>query len=138
MNKNHEWARFIKFGLVGAWSNLVQVVLFNILLLSFVIHPALAAILADQAAIICSFISNNHFTFRDRSHKYDLATLPEFFKFWSIVMISTLFQALVVFLGTLLFGRGILVANFFLLFGLAITFLWNFRMQKKLVWKEHA
>lgn len=126
--------RIVKFGSVGVISIVIQTLLFNLFMAIFKISPAVATILADQFAIISSFVLNNFFTFHDKKHTQVAKLLPAFAKFWSIVMTSTLIQALIVFVGTSVFGTGFISANFFFVLGLVITFFWNYKVQKRFVW----
>lgn len=127
--------RIVRFGLVGIISIITQTVFFNIFLIAFKISPAISTIIADQFAIVLSFILNNLYTFKDKKHTASYWMLYSFFKFYVIVMVATLIQALIVWTGTS-FLSGIFWANLFFIVGLGVTFFWNYVSQKKIVWKE--
>jgi putative flippase GtrA len=126
--------RIIKFGGVGITSVVLQALLFNLLLLATRLSPTVATVLSDQFAILTSFILNNYFTFYDKKHTRPSRVFAALAKFWSIVMVATLVQAFIVFVGTSVFGPGVISANIFFAFGLIITFFWNYKVQKKFVW----
>jgi putative flippase GtrA len=126
--------RIIKFSLVGFSSIAIQIILFNILMQGTSLHATAATILADQLAIINSFILNNHFTFKDRKHIEFLPISKAFGKFYLVVMTTTLIQALIVYLGTRTFGETLYTSNFFFILGLGLTFFLNYKFQKNLVW----
>lgn len=126
--------RIIKFGGVGITSVIIQTALFNFFMLVTKMSPTLATVVADQFAISSSFILNNYFTFHDKKHTQLTKIIPAFAKFWSIVMTSTIIQALMVFAGTSVFGYGFVSANIFFVLGLIVTFFWNYKIQKKFVW----
>ncbi|MEI6650079.1 MAG: bifunctional glycosyltransferase family 2/GtrA family protein [Candidatus Moraniibacteriota bacterium] len=126
--------RIVRFGMVGLSSIVLQAVLFNVFIAVFHMNPAWATILADQFAIVTSYLLNNFYTFHDRKHTAIGVSLLAFAKFYVIVMVATLIQAAIVWTGTNAFGEGILVANFFFVVGLGVTFFWNYSTQKKFVW----
>ncbi|HSX39589.1 MAG TPA: GtrA family protein [Candidatus Saccharimonadales bacterium] len=129
-------SRIIKFGLVGVSSVIIQTALFNILILFTKLSPSIATLVADQFAIVTSFIINNKFTFSDTELKDIALIIKAFFKFYWIVIFSTILQTIIVFFGTNIFGTSFFVSNFFFVLGLAVTLLWNYNMQKKHVWKN--
>ena len=126
--------RIIKFSMVGFSSIAIQIALFNVIILSSNLSPALATILADQLAIINSFILNNQFTFKDRKHTKLKPIANAFGKFYIVVMVTTLIQALIVYLGTSYFGNSFYTSNFFFILGLVLTFFINYKIQKNIVW----
>lgn len=128
--------RIVRFGIVGLISIFTQALFFNIFIILFKISPAISTILADQIAIVLSFAINNLYTFKDRKHTEMSLVFSAFWKFYSIVMIATLIQALIVWAGTSVFGTGLISANIFFVIGLGITFFWNYISQKKLVWNK--
>ena len=128
--------RIVKFSMVGFSSIAIQIGMFNLFLISTNLSPALATILADQFAIVNSFILNNRFTFKDRKFKKLTYKLKAFWKFYLIVMTTTLMQAGIVYLGTKYYGDGFLVSNLFFGLGLVIAFFINYKSQKNLVWKK--
>jgi len=126
--------RIIKFSGVGVTSVVIQTLLFNLFMMVLDMSPAVATVVADQFAIISSFILNNHYTFHDKKHTQFTRLLPAFAKFWGIVMTATLIQTLIVFAGTRILGSGFISSNFFFSVGLVVTFFWNYKVQKTFVW----
>jgi len=137
-NKEHliSKLRIIKFSLVGFSSVTLQILIFNFLILIFNISSPIAVILADQFAILNSFILNNRFTFKDKKINLDRKVLKPFFKFYLIVSVTTLLQAGIVFLGNYFFGKSLMISNLFFFIGLVIAFFINYKFQKKLVWNS--
>jgi putative flippase GtrA len=128
--------RIVRFGMVGIISIITQALFFNLFIIASNISPGLATILADQFAIVLSFFINNFYTFPDRKHVAWGTAFWAFIKFYSIVMVATLIQALIVWAGTSVFGKGLLSANIFFALGLGVTFFWNYVTQKKFVWHK--
>lgn len=128
--------RIIKFSMVGLSSITIQIVLFNILILSTKLSATWATILADQFAIINSFILNNKYTFKDRKHTEVNKIAYAFTKFWGVVMVTTLIQAFIVYLGTHFIGSNFYLDNLYFIVGLGITFLLNYKFQKNFVWNK--
>ncbi len=127
--------RIIRFGSVGIISVIIQVTLFNLIILSTSIKPFWATILADQLAIFNSFILNNRYTFNDKKYQKFYPKIKPFFKFYLIVSITTLIQAFIVYAGNLVFGYSFFVSNFFFMVGILVSFVINYSFQKRLVWK---
>lgn len=128
--------RIVRFGMVGIISILTQVTFFNLFIVTFKITPSISTILADQFAIVVSFMMNNFYTFKDRSHTKTTLLICAFGRFYSIVMVATLIQATIVWAGTSIFGKGLFWANLFFAAGLGLTFFWNYVSQKRLVWRR--
>lgn len=126
--------RIIKFSMVGVSSVSIQILIFNLLIFFFQINSFVAVILADQIAIVNSFIFNNLFTFKENRFYLSKKILKPFMKFYLIVSLTTLIQAGIVFLGNFFLGNSLLISNFFFLIGLIIAFFINYKLQKKLVW----
>ena len=126
--------RIVRFGMVGLISIITQVAFFNLFIVTFKITPSISTILADQFAIVVSFMMNNFYTFKDRSHTKTTLLVCAFGRFYSIVMVATLIQATIVWAGTSIFGKGLFWANLFFAAGLGLTFFWNYVTQKKIVW----
>lgn len=128
--------RIVKFGIVGLISLSIQFVIFNYILLTYKLNPIASGIISDQFAIISSFILNNHITFTDRKFSYSTEIFKKFLKFYSIVMVSTLIQSIVIYIGTNIFGKGLISSNIFFLIGIAIGFFWNYTSQKRFVYNK--
>jgi len=126
--------RIFKFGSVGLISVLIQLFIFNLLLIYTSLAPFFATIVADQFAVINSFWLNNRFTFKDRKHQGIKGKLRPFSKFYLIVLGTTIIQAFIVYLGTTFFGESVLVSNLFFLIVVIIAFVLNYTIQKRIVW----
>jgi putative flippase GtrA len=135
MQKMGEHLRIVKFASVGISSILIQTLFFNAFIIFVNLSPPISAIISDQIAIASSFIFNNYLTFKDKKHRIRTAMLKGFLKFYAIVMVSTLFQSFAVMFGITVFGKSLIVANSFFAAGLLLSFFWNYKMQKRLVWK---
>jgi len=135
-NKEHliPKLRIIKFSMVGFSSVSIQIIIFNLLIIFTQIPAHFAVILADQFAIINSFILNNKFTFKDKKLVFSKKIIFPFFKFYLIVSITTLVQSLIVWIGTRFFSDNFIYSNLFFVIGLIIAFFINYKFQKKLVW----
>jgi putative flippase GtrA len=136
--------RIYKFAFVGLLSILVQLAYFNMFLIvfgkpSFLNQSYVAAfyaIIADQVAILSSFILNNHITFKDRKVIYNNSAWKKFFNLYIIIMISTGLQSLIIYLGNFFFGYSLFISNLFFILGTGFAFLWNYSFQKRFVYKR--
>jgi putative flippase GtrA len=126
--------RIIKFGAVGISSIAIQFTLFNLILYFTKVPSYFAAPIADQFAILNSFILNNRFTFKDKKHLGFKSKAKPFLKFYLIVSSTTILQAFILYLGSIFFGAEILISNIFFIIGLAVSFFINYILQKRLVW----
>ncbi len=129
--------RIISFGMIGVVSVVLQTVSFNFLLLFSAIQPAAATVLSDQLVIVISFILNNSLTFRNKL-ALQASLLKKFVQFYITVIVSTLVQALIVYIGTSMFGNNIIVSNVSFVIGLGIGFLWNYTIQSRIIWKKQG
>lgn len=128
--------RIVKFIFVGASSVFIQAVIFNVLIIAFRINAGIATILADHFAIFSSFFLNNKITFKDKKIGFGKTMISKFFKYYGIVMISTLIQVIIVLAGVEIFGKGIITANVFFVVGLMVGFLWNYNVHRDVVWNS--
>jgi putative flippase GtrA len=128
------FVRFYKFIGVGVSSLVIQFSLFNILILFTSIQPGMCNIIADQIPILTSFLLNNHFTHNDNKIHLPKKLLAAFIKYYLIVILATIIQSIIIQLGTDIFGETILLSNLLLAFGLAITTVLNYQMQKRFIW----
>jgi putative flippase GtrA len=128
--------RVLRFTLVGVLSLLIQIIIFNLLIIYFNLNRALATFLSDQLPILISFYINSKFTFKISFKKLSIKGLSKFIKYYLIVGVSTFIQTSVVLIGTTIFGNSILISNLFLFVGLFFAFLWNYLLQSRIVWKE--
>ncbi len=127
--------RLIRYAMVGVSSISVQIIIFNILLAVTKFHPGTATILSDQLVILTSFYFNNGYTFKDKKHTHFVKVVKAFSFYYAITMISTLIQASVVLSGSYFFGKGIITSNIFFVLGLVVAFIWNYTLNKHIVWK---
>ena len=136
LNEDLKNFRIFKFAAIGLTSIGIQSVLFNLLILATPMKPFLAVIVADQPAIVTSFLLNNAITFKDRQADFDKELILKFGQFYLVVIVSALLQAVVVKFGNLVFGYDVLASNIFFVLGLGLAFLWNYFIQSKSIWKK--
>lgn len=127
--------RILKFGTVGFISIFIQIIIFNLFILFSSIKPFWATLISDQVSIVNSFWLNNRFTFKDKKHIGLINKIKPFFKFYGIVITSSIIQAGVVYVGNHIFGYNFLISNLFLIIGIVIAFIINYSFQKRIVWK---
>src|SRR3989344_4652722 len=96
LNEDLKNFRIFKFAAIGLTSIGIQSVLFNLLILATPMKPFLAVIVADQPAIVTSFLLNNAITFKDRQADFDKELILKFGQFYLVVIVSALLQAVVV------------------------------------------
>lgn len=130
--------KVLKFLGVGVSSIIIQFILFNILLVVFGMNAALATIVSDQAAIISSFVLNNKYTFNKNIHdiSFGIQWLIRFVKYYAVVIISTLIQAGIVWIGINYLKDNVLIANLFFIIGLIVGTVWNYSLHNTFVWKK--
>lgn len=136
MKKSEEKLRVLKFITVGIYSVTIQFILFNIFIALFSINPASSIFISDQFAIITAFLLNNYMTFRYAKASNARAVISKFAGFYFTVIISTAMQTFIVYLGTGMFGKGIMVANAFFTLGIFVGFFWNYSIQSRIIWKR--
>ena len=136
LNEDLKNFRILKFATIGLTSVAIQNALFNLLILTTPMKPFLAVVIADQPAIITSFLLNNAITFRDRKTKLGIEALLKFVQFYLVVLVSALIQAVIVKFGNLTFGYDIVTSNIFFVLGLGLAFFWNYFVQSKSVWSK--
>ncbi|MDD2471322.1 MAG: glycosyltransferase family 2 protein [Dehalococcoidales bacterium] len=142
--RSGEFARFMKFCLVGASGVLVNYGLYWILTRfagfnpisdtsSGVLSGNIALTISIETSIITNFILNNFFTFSDRN----VGGFGGFFKrlvhFNLICIIGGLIQIGVANLFAVVFGVNDLIA---VLIGIVIAFFWNYLLNNYLTWKK--
>jgi putative flippase GtrA len=130
--------RVLRFGAVGVTSIIIHNFLFNLILIYTAINPGVATILSDQVAIVTSFILNNYYTFNKNKAGLSKNMLVKFGQYYSVVIVSTLIQASIVFAGTAVFGETLSIANLFFVIGLGIGFLWNYGIQSRFIWRRQG
>lgn len=130
-NENIRKAEFI---LVGLTSLMVQATFFELFYLFFKITPTLSSIIADQFAILSSYVLNESITFADKSsHRLGLRNLA---KYYLIVIFSTFLQAGIMYIGTNYFIDSILAVHLYLIMGIFSGIIWNYSLQNFFIWKR--
>lgn len=125
-------ALFLQVGVVGAIGAVIQMALLFVLVQFFLVHPVIGNLLAAEVAIVCNFIINNLWTFKNRS----MHALPKrFLMFNTSVLGSLVIQTVVVWLGVHTFGHGLYLA--YAVIGIGIGWVFNYTMYTRFVWKHH-
>lgn len=132
MRGSGEFARFIKYCLVGASGVIVDEVVFWLLMHFAGLINILAAALSAEVAIITNFTLNNYFTFADRRLPGVRSFLVRLLKFNLVSIIGIGFKLAVFWLLTSIFGTHDLLFN---LCGIAVATLWNYLMNTWWTWK---
>lgn len=123
---------FIKFGCVGTVGFIINTVGLEILVY-LGIHPAIAAAVGGEGAIISNFLLNNFWTFKHR--KLDSKNLiPKFLHFNLTSFGALLIQSLTIWFGTSFFGFG--SYRIFYISGIGIALFWNYLMYSKVIWSK--
>ena len=130
--------RIFRFSFVGILSVAVQFILFNLFIIKTKTSPAASTLLADQIAIIFSFFLNNYITFRYNKFVNLNTYMTGFIKYYLIVMVSTIIQTIIVFIGNVFFGQHILVSNVLFIVGLIVGMFWNYLMHSRITWKNRT
>lgn len=129
--KEGEILRFIKFGLVGALSVLLNEVLLW-LLLENGMYLALASILSIESSILLAFLLNDVWTFRDRGKGGAKGFLTRAAKFNAASLAGLLLNFFILLLLHHIFGMEPLQAN---MCGIAAAFIWNFLAHNLWTWR---
>ncbi len=132
MRSSGEFARFIKYCLVGASGVIVDEGVFWMLIHFAGLFNIVAAALSAEVAIITNFTLNNYFTFADRRLPGAKAFLVRLVKFNLVSLIGIGLKLAVFWLLTHIFGTCDL---FFNLCGIAVATLWNYLMNIWWTWK---
>ncbi|MCL5406906.1 MAG: GtrA family protein [Patescibacteria group bacterium] len=121
--------QFIKFGIVGASSTVIDWGIFYFLNLTFGIYYLTAKVLSFSIAVFNSFIWNRRWTFRstDPSHG------KEFTKFLIIALVGLSLNALIMYLAVSIFHTRKI---FGLAFATGIVTFWNFLANKFYTFKH--
>lgn len=120
--------QFVKFGLVGASSTVIDWGIFY-LLNHYNLYYLTAKVLSFSVAVINSFIWNRRWTFRSQ----DPNRTKEFTKFLVIALIGLGINALIMYLAVSVLGTRKI---FGLIFATGITMFWNFLANKFYTFKE--
>lgn len=134
MEFKNEYIRRLEFLLVGFTSLVIQAIFFEVFYLFLKITPTISSIIADQFAILSSYVLNESITFSDkRSHSLGLKNLA---KYYLIVIFSTFLQAGIMYLGTNYFKDSLLFVHFYLILGILLGIIWNYSLQNFFIWKR--
>lgn len=121
--------QFIKFGIVGLGSTVIDWGIFYLLNLSFGIYYLVAKVLSFSVAVINSFVWNRRWTFRSTETNRS----KEFTKFMIIALVGLALNALIMYLAVSTFGTRKI---FGLIFATAIVTFWNFLANKFWTFRE--
>ena len=100
--------------------------------------PTISTIVADQVAVVFSFFLNNYITFGYNKFVKMRSYITGFTKYYLIVMVSTIIQSVIVFIGNVLFGEHILISNILFIIGLIVGMFWNYLMHSRVTWKNKS
>lgn len=121
--------QFIKFGLVGLSSTVIDWAVFYLLNLFFGIYYLLAKVISFSFAVINSYIWNRRWTFRSQ----DTGKTKEFSKFLIVALVGLSINVLIMFIVVdHLHWRKI----FGLIFSTSFVTIWNFSANKFYTFKE--
>ncbi|PIZ04656.1 MAG: glycosyltransferase family 2 protein [Gammaproteobacteria bacterium CG_4_10_14_0_8_um_filter_38_16] len=129
--------RYLKVCLVGGIGITIQLMFFN--LLRHFIHPAFANIISVEIAIISNFMINNFFTFSDKAFKksHPIKTrIKKFLQFNFFSLGSIAIQTSMIFLGGYFFGHAALKDNLYVLLGIGLGSILNYKIYHHVVWKK--
>ena len=121
--------QFIKFGIVGASSAIIDWSIFYLLNLTFGVYYLIAKVLSFSVAVINSFICNRRWTFRSQ----DPNRRKEFTKFLIIATVGLSINTLIMYIVVSVFGQRKIVG---LIFATGIVTFWNFLANKFYTFKE--
>lgn len=125
---------FMKFAVVGTIGFVINTIGLEVLVY-FHYHPALAAALGAECAIISNFILNNFWTFKHKKINQD-QILIKFFQFNLTSVGAIIIQAVSVWLGVYLFGLA--SYRLFYIIGVIIGLFWNYTTYNLVIWsKKH-
>lgn len=129
--------RYAKVCITGGIGAAIQFLAFNLLRHS--LHPVYANLISAELAIINNFTINNFFSFREhrlgKQHRYS-QWLKKFLLFNSFSLGSLFLQGFVMFLGVDLLGDGLWRENFYMLTGVFLASIYNFKMYAYFIWKK--
>ena len=129
--------RYIKVCLVGVVGMMVQLIFFNAL--RPVLHPVYANMISVEFSIVCNFILNNYYSFAEKKLSRDdrwRKWLKKFGAFNFFSLGSLLVQSVVLFAGCDLFGRGAMLENVYVLIGIGLGSIYNYKIYHHFVWKK--
>jgi dolichol-phosphate mannosyltransferase len=129
--------QYIKVCAVGAIGVVIQLLFFN--WFRHFWHPAYANILSVEIAVIVNFIMNNYYTFAEdkfllRDQLSQSLKKLGLFNFLSLG--SMLIQTVVIFIGVDVIGRSGILENIYVIIGIGIGSIYNYKMYRHVVWKR--
>ncbi len=119
---------------VGCISAGLQLIIFNVLR-NFMLSE-FASFIAIEVAIINNFFLNNKVTFSKTIATQTTSYFRKFCKFNSVALASVLIQLVVLFVGLHFLGRGFIIENMLVIFGIALGFMANYLGYRFLVWNH--
>ncbi len=121
--------QFIKFGIVGASSTIIDWGIYLLLTRIFHLFYLMAKILSFSVAVLNSYIWNRRWTFRSNDPK----RLREFIKFLTIAMVGVVLNVLIMYIAVEYLSwhdiYGLFLAT-------AIVLFWNFLANKYFTFKS--
>ena len=124
---------FIKFGVVGIIGFTVNLIGLEVFYqLGF--HPGIAAAFGAEFAIISNFTLNNFWSFSHKSVKRGDGLRLKFLRFNGVAVGAILIQALIVGMGTNMFGAD--RRFLFLLLSLILIVPYSYVMYNRIIWKD--
>lgn len=122
--------RFIKFCIVGLINSLVDLGLFYILTLPFLSLPVITAnSISFTTAVLCSYLLNRNFTFRDKNHTTSFTN--GLFKYLVVGITGLLLSNLIIYL--IIDDFGPLLAK---IISIGIVVFWNYLATHYLVFSS--
>jgi len=115
--------QFVKFGIVGVVSTVIDWGLFYLLNFTFGIYYLTAKVLSFAVAVINSFVWNRRWTFRSQNPNRN----QEFVKFLVIALVGLSLNTLIMYLAVSIFHTRKIVG---LIFATGIVTFWNFLANK--------
>ncbi|OGG16716.1 hypothetical protein A3D78_00695 [Candidatus Gottesmanbacteria bacterium RIFCSPHIGHO2_02_FULL_39_14] len=126
--------RFFKYGVVGIVGLILQTLLSK-LLVSLNIEPFIAVSVGAEAAIASNFLMNNYWTFNKHVIS-GMELINKFIQFNAASIGAVIIQGIVVFFGTLIFGKKAWFwSMIFAVFFLVIPY--SYFIYNRYIWKTH-
>lgn len=127
--------RYIKVCMVGGVGLLVQLGIFNAL--RFFVHPVYANSISFECAVLASFLLNNYYSFSDKKLspiKQRGSLIKKLFLFNTLALVSWSLQTVSLIIGLHFFGRGVMQENIFVLMGVVLGSVFNYKMYQGVIW----
>jgi len=126
--KQGELFRFIKFGIVGGTSVIINELILWALLPFGVLF---AGFMAIEGSILFAFVANDLWTFRDRGSKKPIPFIKRMVKYNMFSLVALIINLAVLLFLVKAFSIHPLLAN---IAGMACAFIWNFLSNNFIVW----